>query len=265
MSAPNLTGLVAQASPVALADLEARAALLTRRDRKYLVPWLDVQRLVSRLGARYHVLEIDGARAFGYQSVYFDTPDLESYLAAARRRPHRFKVRTRAYLESRTCQLEIKTRSGRGRTVKRRVAHPFADSGRLGGGGLDFVAGCPLIGQTAGELRPVLTTSYRRATLLLDAGARVTIDVDLCSEGPDGRRVALPGTAVVETKSAGAPTEVDHLLWRLGHRPIKVSKFGTSLSVLYPDLPSNKWRRALRWPWVAGPAVSPEARMALAS
>ena len=61
------------------------------------------------------VLEIDGPRAASrYRSVYFDTPDLDSYLAAARRRRRRFKIRIRSYLDSGRHFLEVKTRGRAG-------------------------------------------------------------------------------------------------------------------------------------------------------
>ncbi|NNF88923.1 MAG: molecular chaperone, partial [Acidimicrobiia bacterium] len=64
---------------VGLADLNNEAALLTRKDRKYLVP-LEVARVLLAQDGLL-VLEIDGRRSFRYESVYFDTPDRVSYLA----------------------------------------------------------------------------------------------------------------------------------------------------------------------------------------
>ncbi len=249
MSSPELDAVFGSMPSVCLDELEASAALLTRRDRKYLVPWADARLFVDELTSSSRVLEIGGRRSFHYQSVYFDTPDLVSYLGAARRRPRRFKVRTRSYLDSGQCLLEIKTRDRRGRTVKQRISHPIDARGRLGGPGRDFVEACPLISEQAPALQPVLITSYTRSTLLLPENARVTVDVDLRSLVGDGRSVALPAMAVVETKSSGAPSTADHALWGLGYRPVKVSKFCTSLSALYPTLPSNKWTQALRRPW----------------
>ena len=261
MTDEGLASALRRLEPVDLGHLEASASLMTRRDRKYLVPWAVGGQLIERLAPTSRVLEIGGRRSFHYQSVYFDTPGLASYLAAARRRPHRYKVRTRSYLDSGLCLLEIKTRDGRGRTVKERVPHPFDRQGQLGDGGRAFVSDCSLLVEATHELRPVLTTRYLRSTLLLPDGVRVTIDTDLWSQGPDGRSVRLEGTAVVETKSGGAPSTADRTLWELGYRPIRVSKFCTSLSALYPELPHNKWTQALRRPW----AIADDRVIALAS
>ena len=234
---------------VSLADLVQSAALQTRRDRKYILPIAVAERLVGLVAASARVLTIDGRRAFRYESVYFDTPDLVSYLASARRRPHRFKVRTRTYLDSGLCNLELKTRDRRGRTVKQRIPHPVELHTGLTNAGREFVARSPLAGPNADALAAVLTTRYTRSTLLLPGGIRVTIDVGLEAVAMDGRSVALPDMAVLETKSSGLPTVADRALWELGHRPIRVSKFGTSLAILEPGLPANRWNRALRQPW----------------
>jgi hypothetical protein len=234
---------------IGLDELADQAALLTRRDRKYLVPVADAADTVAQLvGAR--VLSIDGRRAFRYESVYFDTPDLVSYLAAARRRPRRFKVRTRTYLDSGLCLLEVKTRDPRGRTVKDRLPYGAGRRTELDRAGLAFVEASEEVGGGLGPaLVPALTTSYTRTTLLLPDGARLTIDTGLRAWATDGRTVRLPGIAVIETKGRGAASVADRALWAAGHRPVRISKFCTSLAALHPELPANRWTRALQRPW----------------
>ena len=236
-------------TPISLSELDALAPLQARRDRKYLVPMANLERFVEQLAFSARVLTMGDLQVFRYESVYFDTPERASYLGAARRRRHRFKVRTRSYLDSGRCLLELKTRDGRGRTVKNRLDYPLAHHGELNPTGRRFLAEHP-VGH--GALEPVLTTRYARSTLVLADAARVTIDTGLQAVA-DGRTVELVGVAVVETKSAGPPTAADRVLWAIGHRPIRVSKFCTTLAILEPDLPANKWTLALRGPWhVAG-------------
>jgi len=245
-----LAGRLERVPAVDLAELEATAGLLNRRDRKYVVPLPVAAQFVGRLAASCRVLEIDGRRRFHYESVYFDTPQGASYLAAARRRTRRYKVRTRSYLDSGRCLLEVKVRDPRGRTVKLRHEHPFEIRSGLDPGSRAFAAACPLIGDESAALEPALATRYTRATLLVGPDrARVTIDTDVEAFAPDGRAVTLAGMAIVETKSGGPPSAADRLLWSLGHRPARISKYCTSLAVLNPELPSNAWTRALRQPW----------------
>lgn len=257
MRGEALVAALSDRPAVGLDELIARAELLTRHDRKYLVPSATAARVVTDL-AEVAVLDIDGRRSFGYASTYFDTPELDAYLAAARRRPRRYKVRTRSYLDAERSLVELKVRDRQGHTTKTRLERPFAERDRLGEPGRAFAAGCPLIGEHAEHLGPVLTTTYRRATLLLPGNARATIDSDLVARTVDGMTVALEDVVVIETKSAGPPTVLDRALWAAHVRPVAISKYATSLAAIRPDLPSNRWTRALHAPWhVAGPQAIP--------
>jgi hypothetical protein len=254
---PEILGWLA---PVSLDELMALADLQTRRDRKYLVPRPLIDRLIDEVGAGGRVLTIDGIRSFRYESVYFDTADLVSYLGAARRRPHRFKVRTRTYLDTGGCMLEVKTRDARRRTVKHRHPYDIEHRAELTDTGRRFTASIDHTAPAVDQLRPVLTTLYRRTTLVLadvHAQARVTIDLDVTWEAlrpvrrngpgrPDGHRARLSHLALVETKTLGPPCAADRALWRQGHRPVTISKYCTGLAALRPYLPANKWNRVLR-------------------
>lgn len=240
---------LARLAPVGLADLVERAALQTRVDRKYLVAEDALPLLLERLTPYARVLDIDGERAFRYRSVYFDTPELTSYHRTAYRRRRRFKVRTRTYLDSAECWLEVKVSGARGSVTKHRLPyHPGdCDTVRPGRGFVDETLARESARPVAGiSLDPVLITEYRRVTLLLpDTASRITIDTGLAWRAA-GSALRLPGLVVVETKSTLAATPVDRLLWRAGTRPARISKYATGLAALRPDLPGVPWRRTLR-------------------
>ena len=267
-----------------LTELNSAAGLLTRVDRKYLVPLERAQDLINGLTPDTRVLDIDGRRRFSYASTYFDTPGLEAFMLAARKRRRRFKVRTRTYLDTGLCFLEVKTRGARGTTVKRRMGYHPDDASRLTGPGRAFVAAClastgvtgpAAAREIAAALRPVLATTYERTTLHLpDAEARATIDTALTWQrltpgartraaavtagAPqalrparltaainDGEPVAVADVAVVETKNPATPSPADRALWDVGHRPTRISKYATGMALLHPELPTNRWYRTL--------------------
>ena len=256
-----------------LAELNSAAGLLTQVDRKYLVPLERAQELVGDLTSEARVLDIDGRRRFSYASTYFDTPGLEAFMLAARKRRRRFKVRTRTYLDTGLCFLEVKTRGARGTTVKRRMGYHPDDASRLTGPGRSFVAVClastgvtgpAAAREIAAALRPVLATTYERTTLHLpDAEARATIDTaltwrrltpgapqalrpaHLTAAIDDGEPVAVADIAVVETKNPATPSPADRALWDAGHRPTRISKYATGMALLHPELPANRWYRTL--------------------
>jgi len=240
-------------APISLDALVAQASLQTRVDRKYVLPLAHVDTLVAHLADDAHVLEIGTTRLFAYESVYFDTPDLLAYRLAATRRRRRFKVRTRSYLDSAQCWLEVKTRGTRGTTVKDRL--PYESRDRLTvTPGRWFVT--TVLARTGAHdpratgtgplrLRPVMVTRYRRTTLLLPGSAsRLTIDTHLTLD--DGRRrCVLDGVAIVETKTGSTASAADRTLWSLGHRPVRLSKYATGLAALRPDLAAHRWHRTL--------------------
>jgi hypothetical protein len=237
-----VSGLLDAFAPVGLDELVDRAALLTRVDRKYVVPVADLDRVLAGLLDHARALDIDGRRAFGYASTYVDDAALTSFHQAAQGRRRRFKVRHRTYLDSGLAFVEVKTRGVRGTTVKQRVP--------LSSGADHFVdrvlseAG---FGVRAVDLRPVLTTAYRRSTLLLPASrARVTVDTDLTWHLPDGPGLELPDLAIVETKSGSAASAADRHLWAQGYRPCRLSKYGTGLAALEPRVRGNRWHPVVR-------------------
>jgi hypothetical protein len=236
--------------PIGLDELLVRASLLTRLDRKYMLPLVDLPVVLGGLDEDVRVLEIDGERQFGYESLYYDTPAMDGYLGAARQRRRRFKLRVRTYLDSGERFVEVKTRGPRGVTVKDRMpydgdphrlsreARAYADT-VLAGAGID-----------ARHLRfePTLTTRYRRTTLYLPASdSRLTVDTGLTWSLPGGTsELRAPDRAIVETKAGRAGSSADRLLWSLRHRPVPVSKYGTGLAALRPELPANRWLPVLR-------------------
>lgn len=237
-------GAVARLAPIGLAEVLELADLQTRVDRKYVLTDDVVGALVAQVLPDAAVLTIDGATEHGYVSVYFDTPDLQSYRGAAHGRRRRFKVRTRTYLDTGGCVLEVKTRGARGETVKERVAHEAAPD-RLDEGDRRFARDVLGDGAPVEDLRATLTTRYRRSTVVDPAGGlRMTVDRGLVCTDPGRRHARLRGV-VLETKSPGAATAVDRWLWAAGHRPWTISKYCVGLAAIDPDLPANRWARTL--------------------
>lgn len=250
---------------ISLEELNAKAAMQTRVDRKYIVDGLYAAAVLSNLPAEAAVLEMDGQRDFAYDSVYFDTDQLDSYRLAATGRRRRYKVRTRTYVDSGISFLEVKTEGARALTVKERIPYAPEDRDYLNAQGRDYIDESlqGLTDQPASAFKPLLSTAYRRTTILLPASennpvdSRMTIDTQLvwtplsqAALGKNsyyrvGQGYTAGGMVIIETKSGTAPSVADKHLWQAGIRPSKISKFATGLAALNPDLPSNKWNRTI--------------------
>ncbi|MET0955642.1 MAG: VTC domain-containing protein, partial [Cryobacterium sp.] len=160
--APTLDAALAGLAPIDLAELTERASLLTRIDRKYVLPRTELDAVLGDLDPAVRVLDIDGVRSSAYESVYFDTPELTSFLMAAHPRRRRFKIRTRTYVDSAQSYLEVKTRGGRGVTVKDRLPYAVDDRATLTPEGRryadDVLDAADITGADGQELAPTLMT-----------------------------------------------------------------------------------------------------------
>ena len=243
---------LAKMEPITLPELNAQARLMTRVDRKYFVPRELFRDLLIATQEDFQVLEIAGRHRFEYRTVYFDTPEFRFFRDHVQGRRRRFKIRTRTYVDTGTCHLEVKSKGYRGQTVKQRIAHPIDRPTELTGAGQNFVdaildtqggvSAKPRI--SAADLDPVLETVYDRITLTHDH-QRLTCDLDIetrnGSETHDG-----PGDVLVETKSADGVSIWDHLLKQAGIREHRVSKYCVGASLLNPQLPANPWNGTIR-------------------
>lgn len=245
---------------VSLEELNAEAAMLTRVDRKYVLRSAELSAVLTRLeeeAPETRVLTIDGRTAHSYRSVYFDTPDLASFMMAARPRRRKFKLRIRTYVDTGASFLEFKVEGARGVTVKSRYELTGEDAAlaaddRLSPGAVVWAE--DLLGQAreagvdihATDLAPVMWGTYDRTTFLLPGGVgRATVDTNLTWQGVGTDTLDRPDMVIIETKSGSHPSDIDRMLWQCGHRPSKISKFGTGMAALHPDLPHNRWNRVL--------------------
>jgi hypothetical protein len=224
--------------PVPLDALETTVPLRVRTDRKYVLDRQALGRLLERLADTHAVLEIDGRRAFAYDTVYFDTPGLQTVRAHTQRRRRRFKARSRLYADAGVCWFEVKVKGPRGETVKHRLPYDTADHGVMTPAAAAFVAEHA---DPVPELVPVLHTVYRRSTLA-GPGERMTVDVDLSF----GRARLRPEWAIVETKSPRGAGIADGVLRELGARPIPLSKYLIGSGLTLMETPPNDIRRTLR-------------------
>ena len=223
--------------PTITLDEMRSVKLMNRIDTKYVLSEEEVLRLLHKvLEAGYRVQIIDGVRACRYLTLYYDTPGREMFIVHHNRKLSRQKLRTRTYLESGTTFFEIKNKSNRGRTKKRRteikaeeLMH-FAQNAEA----RELLANNSRY--TTDELQPALITSFSRITLVNPTlSERSTIDLELCYEDArTGNKASIERMAIVEVKQDGNTASMLKLMLRDMHiAPLKVSKYclGTTLTV----------------------------------
>ena len=247
---PSL-GRIATLPGVTLEELERRAALQVRQDRKYIVEHDVFADLLGGLDGSHGALDIAGDRVFSYETMYFDTESLLCYRAHVQGRRRRFKARSRLYVESGRCVFEVKLRGRCGETVKYALAQASGEHGVLTPAARAFLGGHvqSFAPDAAAVLEPCLATHYRRITLVsLDQPERLTCDLDLRFSTAGGEHGRLSeGCVLIETKSGGARSAADVTLGRLGARPLdSLSKYCVGIALSGQDLRTNPFRRLLR-------------------
>lgn len=236
---------VATLAPISLQCLNESAALQQRVDRKYVVTGRLIEQLLADLFLDLQVLDNAGSRSFEYDTVYFDTQNFDLYRLAATARRCRYKVRVRKYVDSGETMLEVKTKSGRGDTIKHRFQHDHSSCAVLTDQARETIAKVVPHSTHVQHLEHVLTSNYSRTTLLqVSSSSRATIDCGLVCADLDGNSVGLD-RLVLETKSIGGTSSIDRWLWRSGNRPCRISKYATSVAILRPELPTNRWHRTI--------------------
>jgi len=164
---------------VSLDTLNERAMLLNRVDKKYIFPLTSLTGVLEKCRNAYSVLRVNATCITGYRTHYFDTPDLRFYFHHHHGRGNRFKIRKRMYEGSGQAFLEIKFRTNKGRTDKKRLPITSGD------GLLDSAAEQDFIRQWAGlktiELRETVQGYFRRITLL-HRNKTEKVTFDLCPE-----------------------------------------------------------------------------------
>ena len=190
-------------------DLDRIAAvrLMNRVDTKYLVDERRCMELLELAADQYYVQIIDDCRACRYATLYYDTPQWDMYHLHHNRRLTRQKIRTRTYVETGVTYLEVKNKSNKGRTHKRRMA---LDRSLFAAAATDTAAADFLRCEAryAPEtLSPSLATRFVRVTLVNHAMTeRLTIDFDLHFDNvraADGGNKDMNGCGDMDMNSRG--------------------------------------------------------------
>lgn len=231
--------------PITLEQMSS-IRLMNRVDTKYVVTLPKLCSILADAQGEYYVQEIDGDRLPGYSTAYLDTQDHQMYNMHERGRSVREKIRVRTYEASGLNFLEVKNKSNRGRTDKKRVAVPnrteiaSADAKRL----LLKHAWFQLA-----NLHYCLENHFSRITLVNRAlTERLTIDLDLRFRNLDtGHSVNLPKIAIIEVKRDGrVPSPIMQILRKHRQVPCGFSKYCIGMAMTDQSLHCNRIKPRLR-------------------
>lgn len=182
--------------PISLEAMDS-VKLMNRTDTKFLFTADQLEKILYDIMDHYRVLEINGTRSSRYKTLYYDTANLDLYMAHHRGKLNRYKIRHRTYVETDAGYLEVKFKNNKGRTIKDRVAEKRAPYNWHLNSEQFLKKTQPFDPQL---LVPTIWVNYSRQTLVHKSDAeRLTLDTCLEFE-KDGTLHQVPNLVIAEVK-----------------------------------------------------------------
>jgi hypothetical protein len=215
-------------------------SLLNRIDSKFLVDKPILYSIMLEVLNHYDILEIDGQRFTTYDTLYYDSAQYKLYMMHHNGNASRFKVRHRTYLESGLGFLELKFKTNKGRTIKKRIK-VAVDKTLKSESQNNFLR--QHLGQKFLDLVPMIHVEYKRITLVnKNKSERVTIDLDLGFHKNDDP-IYFNNLAIIEVKqdNKSKSTFFESIKSRyiIEH---SMSKYCIGMALKYPELKHNNFK-----------------------
>ena len=221
----QLTAILKTFEPISLKEMD-RVKLLNRVDTKYVFDIATLIKVLPEISNHYYVLEIDGKRTNSYQTLYYDTKDLDSYTQHQNGKLNRTKIRFRKYIESNLNYLEIKFKNNKERTIKKRIKIADIET-TLSSISSAFIKENSVL--EAETLIASLWNSFTRITLTHKTiNERLTIDLNLAFKNNSTQEEkSIPHIVIAELKQGKANVGSDFvkIIKKQHVRPMGMSKY----------------------------------------
>lgn len=243
---PEIHDIVNSMKPITLDEMKG-VKLMNRVDTKYLVTSEELLAILRGIRGNYYVQEVEGKRLSPYSTLYYDTPELTMYIIHHDRHLVRDKVRVRTYVDSQLTFCEVKHKTNKGRTKKKRI---------------EILPGTNIVEnpETAAflaerqpypveSLSPHLETAFDRFTLVnYEMTERLTIDCNLTFNNVvSGTKASMDSLVIMELKQDGrAHSLLKEVLFDLRIKPYKISKYCIGTAMTRPEVKQNRFKKKIR-------------------
>ena len=243
---PEILDIVNDMKPITLDEMKG-VKLMNRVDTKFLVTSDELLSILKGIHEHYYAQEVEGKRLSAYDTVYYDTPDLRMYTIHHDRHLVRDKVRVRTYVDSNLTFCEVKHKTNKGRTKKKRIEVPS---------GIDVIVDPTAAAFLAEKqpypvdsLRSSLETVFDRFTLVnFEKTERLTIDCNLVFNNcVSGNSASMDSLVIMELKQDGrARSLLKEVLFDLRIKPYKISKYCIGTAMTRPEVKQNRFKKKIR-------------------
>ncbi len=240
----ELNALVADFEITRLEDIK-QIAFNERIDIKYffslkLFPWL-----ISEIKSNYRILKVEDTLIQPYKTVYYDTPSLKLYLDHHNGKLNRYKLRKRLYITNNISFAEIKFKSNKGITFKKRLSTNNSLNVLTEEDRKFFGKNTNLLPD---DLFPQATNYFNRLTLVSKSEReRITMDFNLKLER-NGMEADLGNLVIAEVKKLRTEpiTVMEKKLHELGIRRSSFSKYCTAIAMIEEHSKNNNFKIKVR-------------------
>lgn len=239
----NIENILNVYEPISLKDTN-KVKLMNRIDTKYVFNISKLPKILEKLKEHFFVLEINNKRIQKYSTSYFDTSDFNMYISHHNGKQNRYKIRHRYYVNDKMGFLEVKFKSNKGRTIKKRIELNDVN-GIYSKEGQNFIKEKTPF--TAEELSVTVANSFSRITLVnKNFDQRLTIDLDFSFYGFDNKK-QNSNISIIEVKRDKFSTEskVTEVLKNLRIYPSGLSKYCLGMVYLNNNIKQNTFKSRL--------------------
>jgi len=220
-------------------------ALQDRKDMKYLLPASQVLTWIADLRTAYYAFKHCGDFIQPYRTLYFDSAHYKFYFDHHNGVAERYKIRAREYVLSQASYLEIKHKTGNGRTIKHRYKTKQLETtpAAFPHDFLEENFPYPHL-----RLEPSLWSRFQRVTFVNKADhERVTLDFGLEFYAADVY-IPLTGFVIAEVKQnrSTRETKFARQLKSLLVRPTSFSKYCVGIALTHPAVKQNNFKPILK-------------------
>ena len=243
MTKENIQNIINDFDPIDLKQMDG-VSLMRRVDKKFTLSISKLIKLLPLLIDNYKCLEINDNRIFSYNTEYFDTKDNKMFLAHQNEKQNRYKIRFRDYIESKLSFLEIKFKTNKSETIKKRIKVDFKDRS-IENIQTNFINENSIF--EAKEIESKLKNYFNRITLVnLTNKERVTIDfeIDFESKIKKNKQHLLSVVEVKKDKN-NLNSEIFSIMKNSGIRPSNFSKYAVGSVLTNNELKYNRFKERL--------------------
>lgn len=235
--------LLSTFEPITLAEMDA-VKLQNRVDTKFVLHHRQLFEIIDAVKNKYTVLEIEEKRMQSYRTLYFDTDNLDMYRHHHDEWQSRYKVRCREYLNSGVAFIEVKHKTNKRRTIKKRIPTPILMT-QIQAEAESFVG--KYYPEDVQQLSPKLLNRFDRITLVSKHNVeRLTLDLNLHFEA-NGEYCSLPNVAIAEVKQQKFTFESDFVqhVREMNIRRMGFSKYCAGIAKTYSGIKQNRFKRRM--------------------